>query len=61
MGSYRSPAHAGDAELLRLERAARTRRITSAEDARLAELSFRAHRRGTRLRFAANSTRKHEA
>jgi hypothetical protein len=61
MASYRNPAHAGDAELLRLERAALTRRLTTAEDARLAELSFRAHRRGTRLRFAANSTRKHEA
>ncbi len=51
MASYRNPAQAGDAELLRLERAARIRRLTTAEDARLAELSFRAHNRGTRLRF----------
>ena len=46
-----NPGQANDVELARLERAARARRLTTTEDARLAELSFRAHNRGTRLRF----------
>jgi hypothetical protein len=51
MGRARNPGQAGDAELVRLERAARMRRLTAAEDARLAELAFRADRRGIRLRY----------
>lgn len=46
-----NPGQANDVELARLERTARARRLTTTEDARLAELSFRAHNRGTRLRF----------
>lgn len=46
-----TPGQARDAELVRLERVASTRRLTPAEDARLAELAFRVHHRGTRLRF----------
>jgi hypothetical protein len=51
MARQLNPGQARDAELVRLERAARMRRLTPAEDARLAELSFRTHFRGTRLRF----------
>lgn len=51
MARHRNPGQARDAELVRLERAATMRRLTPAEDARLAELAFRVHNRGTRLRF----------
>lgn len=51
MGRALNPGQAGDAELVRLERAARMRPLTAAEDARLAELTFRVDRRGIRLRF----------
>lgn len=54
--AWLNPGAARDAELLRLETAARTRRLTPAEQDRQAELQFHADKRGHRLRFRAIAT-----